>query len=51
MPWKSKSIASPPGPMPGIIIAWAFCSIAISTVRFSISPPASIARIFSRVRS
>ena len=31
IPWKSKSIESPPGPMPGIIIAWAFCSILIST--------------------
>ena len=43
--------ASPPGPMPGIIMAWAFCSTVISTWRFSSSPATSMARIFSRVRS
>ena len=38
-------------PTPVNIMGTAFCSTVSSTRRWSISPAASIARIFSRVRS
>ncbi len=49
MPCKSTSICSMP--MPVNIIGTAFCSTVSSTRRSSSSPAASMARIFSRVRS